>query len=151
MCPFSQSLVVHEIQSREFPIAETIITEEQDTKEKLHSGTSESSSVVVHDEDYLDQQKDCSPCVRDESAFALKTELINGPYCVQSFDPEDQKFISCRHDNRLHIEATSQKIGESSNEMVIVQELLVASNVDHSEESRILSGNELCDVEIAKY
>ncbi|XP_064934650.1 DDT domain-containing protein PTM [Musa acuminata AAA Group] len=151
VCPFSQSLVVHEIQSMEFPIAETIITEEQDTKEKLHSGTSESSSVVVHDEDYLDQQKDCSPCVRDESTFALKTELLNGPYCVQSFDPEDQKFISCRHDNGLHIEATSQKVGESSNEMVIVQELLVSSNVDHSEESRILSGNELCDVEIAKY
>ncbi|URE30883.1 PHD finger family protein [Musa troglodytarum] len=151
VCPFSQSLAVHEIQPREFPIAETIITEEQDTKEKLHSGTSETSSVVVHDEDYLDQQKDCSPCVRDESIFALKTELINGPYCVQSFDPEDQKFISCRHDSGLHIEATSQKIGESSNEMVIVQELLVSSNVDHSEESRILSANELRDVEIAKY
>ncbi|KAG6523213.1 hypothetical protein ZIOFF_013066 [Zingiber officinale] len=135
----SSTLTVDEIQfCGEFTLTETDNNMGGNSEKKLQSETLEHCSQLVCSENYLDQNKNDSTFGRDEASYTPRTEPENGP-CTH---PMEGKAVSCKIDNDLHIVMTSQEM-ESSNEMVIVKELLVSDPLDHPESQKVLSGKEV--------
>ncbi|WOK99079.1 hypothetical protein Cni_G07791 [Canna indica] len=130
VCP-SPSLHINVVE----PTITETVTVGQEIKD-LYSRASESSSPLVHDEDYLDHQKDGSKHARDEATLSLKAESANASCCLQSFHPMVEPVIPCQHDDDFNVVAPSQEMGKRSTEMVIVHELLTPDTLDHSKESQ---------------
>lgn len=139
-CPFLQNSVVGEGQLHDEDIVGgAVCAEDQNDKEKFHSGIYDDDAAMVHRKDYPDEeQKDSTAHAKEELILSNETELTEGPIAdqlLENAEENDQK--------EIQIVVASHKTGEGSSEMVLVQELLAAGMLGRSADPHAKTDNSI--------
>ncbi|XP_008787592.2 DDT domain-containing protein PTM [Phoenix dactylifera] len=111
-CPFSQNSVIGEGQSLDECIGGAVCTEDQNDKEKSHSGIYEDCAAIVHNKVYLDEgQKDGTKHAEEELMLSSETGLTAGPIADQLLENAEETVTSSGHQNEIQILVASDKTG----------------------------------------
>ncbi|XP_072958753.1 DDT domain-containing protein PTM [Typha angustifolia] len=133
-CPYLQNAEVDKLQSDiELTVGEPVCNKDQNGQLKLHDRADGDSQGVVCTEDFLDEER------KDDNIMSSKivpmpseTGSTDVPIAILSLKQDEENTLSCRYENGPQILVTSQGTRETSEEIVVVSEVLVAGTIGHS-------------------